>query len=250
MDTIIQKATRKRLTAEERLAAITRAVIPIFAKKGFAATTTKELAKAAGVSEALLYRHFPSKESIYDHIQEQICTTDSSIHDYVHKLVPGSESIVKMVYLVFKIVFETDKSHPLGSSIARLLIQSLLEDGEFTRSFNEPRFKQMVPHMGEFVEAAIAAGEMEASPFTPQECNWFPHHLAVALRLAYLPNDSVYDYGSEPRQRMLHGIWFSLRGLGLREHIIKKYLIPEQLDPAIDDVLYKAGMRSTPPKKS
>src|SRR5437868_14146281 len=54
-----------RLPAEERRQSIVDAVRGVFAEKGFDGTTTRELAKAAGVSEALLYKHFPSKESLY-----------------------------------------------------------------------------------------------------------------------------------------------------------------------------------------
>ena len=54
-----------RLSAEARKEAIVEAVQDVFAEKGFDGTTTRELAKAAGVSEALLYKHFPSKESLY-----------------------------------------------------------------------------------------------------------------------------------------------------------------------------------------
>jgi AcrR family transcriptional regulator len=54
-----------RLTAEARKEAIVEAVQDIFAEKGFDGTTIKELAQAAKVSEALLYKHFPSKESLY-----------------------------------------------------------------------------------------------------------------------------------------------------------------------------------------
>src|ERR671914_698860 len=54
-----------RLSADQRKQAIVDAVRDVFAEKGFDGTTTRELAKAAGVSEALLYKHFPSKESLY-----------------------------------------------------------------------------------------------------------------------------------------------------------------------------------------
>ena len=54
-----------RLPSRERRDAIVTAVRDMFAEKGFDGTTTRELAQAAGVSEALLYKHFPSKESLY-----------------------------------------------------------------------------------------------------------------------------------------------------------------------------------------
>ena len=234
------------MSADQRRESIIKAVIPVFAKKGFAAATTKELANAAGVSEALLYRHFPSKESLYANIQEQICSSDSSIHNFVNGLKPGSESLVKMVYLIFKIVFELKVMHPLGRSIPRLMIQSLLEDGEFTRSFTEPRFKQMLPHIEESAKAARLAGEMVDIPLKDYERLWFPHHLAMSLRLATLPEKEVFDYATEPTERKLNAVWFSLRGMGLTDETIKKYFKPEILEPEIDDVLVRAGMRPPP----
>ena len=57
-----------RLDSDERRKAIVAAAVPLFARKGFAGTTTKELAEAAGISEALLFRHFPSKKHLYGEI--------------------------------------------------------------------------------------------------------------------------------------------------------------------------------------
>src|SRR5215203_3343329 len=54
-----------RLSSEERRRSIVEAVRGVFAEKGFHGTKTRELAKAAGVSEALIYKHFPSKKSLY-----------------------------------------------------------------------------------------------------------------------------------------------------------------------------------------
>ena len=54
----------KRIPAEDRRAAIMAAVRPLVARKGLGGTSTKEMAAAAGVSEALIYRHFPSKQAL------------------------------------------------------------------------------------------------------------------------------------------------------------------------------------------
>lgn len=54
-----------RLTAERRREAILASAMDLFAKRGFAGVTTRELARAAGISEAMLFRHFPRKEALY-----------------------------------------------------------------------------------------------------------------------------------------------------------------------------------------
>ena len=56
---------RTRLSADLRRAEILRASLPLFAQLGLAATSVRAIARAAGVSEALLYKHFPSKEALY-----------------------------------------------------------------------------------------------------------------------------------------------------------------------------------------
>lgn len=45
-----------------------RAAIGLFAKQGVAATTTREIATAAGVSEGTIYRHFTGKEQLVEEI--------------------------------------------------------------------------------------------------------------------------------------------------------------------------------------
>ena len=57
--------SQAKLSSEERRAAIIQAVRRVFADKGFHGTTTRELADAAGVSEALLFKHFPNKEALF-----------------------------------------------------------------------------------------------------------------------------------------------------------------------------------------
>jgi AcrR family transcriptional regulator len=51
------------MKAESRSAIITAAV-ELFARKGFSATTTEQIAKKAKVSKGLIFAHFPTKQDI------------------------------------------------------------------------------------------------------------------------------------------------------------------------------------------
>src|SRR5580658_362344 len=68
-----------RLDSDDRRKAIVNAAVPLFARNGFAGTTTRELAAAAGVSEALLFRHFPSKQSLYREMLRLACDGDPAL---------------------------------------------------------------------------------------------------------------------------------------------------------------------------
>src|SRR5436309_15587331 len=61
---------QRRLEGPERSQAIVAAALGLFARRGFSGTTTREVARAAGVSEALLFKHFPRKDSLYRAILE------------------------------------------------------------------------------------------------------------------------------------------------------------------------------------
>lgn len=54
------------MSAELRRAQIIESARRLFAQKGYAATRTREIAAEAGVNEAMLYRHFPSKEELFE----------------------------------------------------------------------------------------------------------------------------------------------------------------------------------------
>jgi AcrR family transcriptional regulator len=58
-------ATKARLSAEERRAAVLEVACQIFAKGSYHGATTSEIARAAGVTEPILYRHFASKRDLY-----------------------------------------------------------------------------------------------------------------------------------------------------------------------------------------
>ena len=57
--------TATRLSAAERRSAIIEAALRVFSDGSYAGATTAEIAREAGVSEPLLYRHFSSKRELY-----------------------------------------------------------------------------------------------------------------------------------------------------------------------------------------
>lgn len=54
-----------RTPGRDRQASLIASAAGLFAAKGFNGTTTKEIAKAAGVSEALVFKYFPTKRALY-----------------------------------------------------------------------------------------------------------------------------------------------------------------------------------------
>lgn len=54
------------MSAELRRAQIIDSARAVFARQGYAASRTREIAAEAGVNEAMLYRHFPSKEELFE----------------------------------------------------------------------------------------------------------------------------------------------------------------------------------------
>lgn len=58
-------ATAGRLPAAERRKALIETAIGVFAEGSYRGVTTAEIAKAAGVSEPILYRHFACKRDLY-----------------------------------------------------------------------------------------------------------------------------------------------------------------------------------------
>jgi AcrR family transcriptional regulator len=62
---------RKRLTGEERRAAILDAALAVFAERGYHASSIDDIAREGGISKALIYEHFASKQDLYAELLEQ-----------------------------------------------------------------------------------------------------------------------------------------------------------------------------------
>lgn len=84
---LARKSPPPRLHAEERRQQLLETALDFFSRRGFNGTTTKEIAEAAGVTEAIVFRHFPSKQALYQAVldyrqesadmQEWLATTKS-----------------------------------------------------------------------------------------------------------------------------------------------------------------------------
>src|SRR5262249_13919213 len=90
-----------KLSCEDRRGAIIKAVRKLFAEKGFHGTTTRELAEAAGVSEALLFKHFPTKEALYSAMMFSCKSEkDQKMFQRVKALEPSASTLVLMVHVL------------------------------------------------------------------------------------------------------------------------------------------------------
>jgi AcrR family transcriptional regulator len=68
---LVTATTRTLSTADARREEVLEAAIHVFAARGFHGTPTTEIAKAAGISQAYLFRLFPTKAELYVAVVER-----------------------------------------------------------------------------------------------------------------------------------------------------------------------------------
>src|SRR5580692_4754342 len=64
-----------RMTGNDRRNQLIEVAIDLFSRKGFGGTTTREIAAAAGVTEAIIFRHFATKQDLYKAILDTRCNS-------------------------------------------------------------------------------------------------------------------------------------------------------------------------------
>jgi AcrR family transcriptional regulator len=225
------KSPTTKLSSEERRAAIIKAVRRLFADKGFHGTTTRELAEAAGVSEALLFKHFPNKEALYTAMLLACCPAKNSpFVERLEALEPSASSLVILVHqFIARVVEEGGPDAEERDIQHRLMLRSLLEDGEFARFFLERGVACWLTKIEECLKAAIVAGEAVAAPVQPRLASWFFEHLAVTIKTRLRPAPPLVDYGVARKQLVEQAVWFTLRGMGLTDEAIRRYYNPKAL---------------------
>jgi AcrR family transcriptional regulator len=209
-----------RLDSDERRKAIVTAAVPLFARKGFAGTTTKELAEAAGISEALLFRHFPSKKHLYDEILRLGCEGHPAL-ECLATLQPSTTTLVTMTHFMvgyFLLGGEVDRAE-LDTRL-RLVLHSLLEDGEYARELFDRILERIHPLFEASVEAATAAGDLTPNVIDTANRFWFGHHVAAMVAFVFLPGRGSIAYQGTLAALVEEASWFILRGIGMKDAAI------------------------------
>ena len=218
--------TRLRLNADERSDAIIAAAMPLFARKGFAGATIKELALAAGVSEALLYKHFPNKEAIYAAILTR--GFNEAAKDRLRFLSgePSTASLIQHVHFLMcrfftdQITSNDQSNSGAFRNMLRLVLNSLMEDGAFARQVFEQVSATARVNFEDSFAAAVDVGDVIPGLVKCGNAFWFMHHLALSLGAMKLPQESVLGHSGTDDAVVRQAVVFVLRGLGMKEDVI------------------------------
>ena len=138
-----------RMTGDKRREQILQTAVSLFSQRGFKGTTTKEIARAAGVSEAMVFRHFENKDALYGAILDT-----KGCQDGVHRFPwEENETLRKAIEqkddlaVFYNIAFDALNKHQADVGFMRLLFYSALEEHELADRF----FHEFIERIYEFI---------------------------------------------------------------------------------------------------
>jgi AcrR family transcriptional regulator len=127
----------------------------LFSKRGFSGTTTKEIADRAGVSEAIIFRHFPSKQALYSAILDYKTREASErIQSHLKEAARRKDDVAFFGTLAFDVLEIHRKDHTL----MRLLLYSALEGHQLSDMFFESTAREVRNYVRRYIEQRIADG--------------------------------------------------------------------------------------------
>ncbi len=219
------------MTSDERRHAIIEAVRTVFAHHGFHATTTKQLAAAAGVSEALLFKHFPNKEALYDSVIEISADEPGFAEIVSNRFLNMKSSASTLIAMVHFMVSHFVKCCDIKQNMMdRIAVQSLLADGEFLRRTIKKVAKTWTGKFEECVAAAVEDGDLVETPVRTDLRFWFSYHVAFSLMMHLnLPEDPALNYRASTEKLIEQAVWFILLGVGMKAEVIKRSYDPRAL---------------------
>jgi AcrR family transcriptional regulator len=145
------------MAGEERRLQILAVAVSLFSERGFRGTTTREIAQAAGVSEAMVFRHFATKEELYAAILDHKACSSG-------KFEPAEMAADGIKRKDDRAVFESLalgalNHHENDPEFQRLLLHSALEKHELAQMF----FDEFVRRVYEFLGGYIRERQREGA---------------------------------------------------------------------------------------
>lgn len=142
-------APRARLSSDDRRRQLLSHAIALFSKHGFSGTRTKDIAAACGVSEAILFRHFATKEDLYHAILD------------THEAAAGNDEWLAEMQAMAKrrddlgfirsLLAQILKSFREDTAFHRLMLYAGLEGHSLPSIFHERMGSQMLEFLRDYV---------------------------------------------------------------------------------------------------
>ena len=149
-----------RMSGDQRREHILDAAIETFAKYGFSGATTREIARASGVSEAMLFKHFASKDELYKAILDTKACQGERQFPWKENAALKEALEKKDDYGVFyNLALHAMNKHQADVGFLRLLFYSALEEHEIAQRF----FLEFVNRVYEFIGSYIEQRQRECA---------------------------------------------------------------------------------------
>jgi AcrR family transcriptional regulator len=138
------------MAGEERRLQILCIAVRLFSQRGFRGTTTKEIAQAAGVSEAMVFRHFATKQELYAAILDHKACAGEQFQDPREMLEEAVR--LKDDRAVFEtLAFKALEHHDRDPEFQRLLLHSALEEHELAQMFWGRTVLRIYDFLGQYI---------------------------------------------------------------------------------------------------
>ncbi|MBP1720071.1 MAG: putative Transcriptional regulator acrR [Deltaproteobacteria bacterium] len=141
---------KKRMSAKGRREQILEGAWSLFAQKGFRGTTTREIAKRLGISEALMFKYFPTKAALYRAIIQK------RMHGTEEMLFPKEAIDSKDDRQVFKSILSyLLRKNTADPTFMRLLLYSALEGHDLSKMFFENHAMDHTKLLARYIQRRI-----------------------------------------------------------------------------------------------
>lgn len=179
-----------RLPAAQRREQLLDCAAELFARYGYARATTAELARAAGVTEPILYRHFASKRDLFAALIER--TGDDTIHQWETDLAEARDPAERLRLLIG----DNPMVKPGGQSAYRVILQAITEvdDEQIQRAL-----ERHITRLHAFITAEVRRAQQEhkvTGRFSAEIIAWLLIH--IGLGYGVLTAFGVSGHGYDP----------------------------------------------------
>ena len=190
--TIEGVATSARMAGEERRLQILAVAVSLFSQKGFRGTTTKEIAQAAGVSEAMVFRHFATKQELYSAILDHKACASGRFDPAEMAADPIERKDDPAVFE--SLALGALNHHENDPEFQRLLLHSALEKHELAQMFFDTIVRHVYDFLGNYIRVRQRDGAfIEIDPAIVVRC-------FIGMVMHHSLNNNLWD----PDRRLLN----------------------------------------------